>query len=74
MLDGQYTIIEKGAFDVLLDRITAIKENGTIREITQNDRDNIEEANRSFSQNGLRVLAFAFKTFDERRELSYEDE
>ncbi|MDY2932890.1 MAG: cation-translocating P-type ATPase, partial [Anaerovoracaceae bacterium] len=31
-------------------------------------------ANRSFSQNGLRVLAFAFKTFDERRELSYEDE
>ena len=74
MLDGQYTMIVKGACDVLLDRITAIKENGTIREITQQDRDNIEEANRSFSQNGLRVLAFAFKTFDERRELSYEDE
>ena len=74
MLDGQYTMIVKGACDVLLDRITAIKENGTIREITQKDRDNIEEANRSFSQNGLRVLAFAFKTFDERRELSYEDE
>lgn len=74
MLDGQYTMIVKGACDVLLDRITAIKENGTIREITQKDRDNIEKANRSFSQNGLRVLAFAFKTFDERRELSYEDE
>ena len=74
MLDGQYTMIVKGACDVLLDRITAIKESGTIREITQKDRDNIEEANRSFSQNGLRVLAFAFKTFDERRELSYEDE
>lgn len=74
MLDGQYTMIVKGACDVLLDRITAIKENGIIREITQQDRDNIEEANRSFSQNGLRVLAFAFKTFDERRELSYEDE
>ena len=74
MLDGQCTMIVKGACDVLLDRITAIKENGTIREITQKDRDNIEEANRSFSQNGLRVLAFAFKTFDERRELSYEDE
>lgn len=74
MLDGQYTMIVKGACDVLLNRITAIKENGIIREITQQDRDNIEEANRSFSQNGLRVLAFAFKTFDERRELSYEDE
>lgn len=74
LIDGQYTVIVKGACDVLLDRITAIKENGTIREITQKDRDNIEEANRSFSQNGLRVLAFAFKTFDERRELSYEDE
>ena len=74
MIDGRYTMIVKGACDVLLDRITAIKENEIIREITQRDRDNIEEANRSFSQNGLRVLAFAFKTFDERRELSYEDE
>ena len=74
LIDGQYTMIVKGACDVLLNRITAIKENGIIREITQQDRDNIEEANRSFSQNGLRVLAFAFKTFDERRELSYEDE
>ena len=74
MLDGQYTMIVKGACDVLLDRITAIKENGTIREITQKDRDNIEEANRSFSQNGLRVLAFAFKTLEQRREISYDDE
>ena len=74
LIDGQYTMIVKGACDVLLNRIAAIKENGIIREITQQDRDNIEEANRSFSQNGLRVLAFAFKTFDERRELSYEDE
>ena len=74
LIDGQYTMIVKGACDVLLDRITAIKENGAVREITQKDRDNIEEANRSFSQNGLRVLAFAFKTFDKRRELSCEDE
>ena len=74
LIDGQYTVLVKGACDVLLDRITAIKENGTVREITQKDRDNIEEANRSFSQNGLRVLAFAFKTFDKRRELSCEDE
>ena len=74
MLDGQYTMIVKGACDVLLDRITAIKENGTIREITQKDRDNIEEANRSFSQNGLRVLAFEFKTLEQRREISYDDE
>ena len=72
--DNKYTVIVKGAADVLLDRVTAIKEKGLIREITQQDRDKIEEANRNFSQNGLRVLAFAFKTLEQRREISYDDE
>ena len=74
MIDGKYTMVVKGACDVLLGRITAIRENGCIREITQDDIENIEKANRSFSERGLRVLAFAFKTLEERREISYEDE
>lgn len=74
LIDGKYMMVVKGATDVLLGRVTAIKENGSIREITQQDIDNIEKANRQFSQNGLRVLAFAFRTFDERRELSCDDE
>ncbi len=74
MIDGQWTMVVKGACDVLLGRITAIRENGCIREITQADIENIEKANRSFSERGLRVLAFAFKTLEERREISYEDE
>ncbi len=74
MIDGQWTMVVKGACDVLLGRITAIRENGCIREITQADIENIEKANRSFSERGLRVLAFAFKTLEECREISYEDE
>lgn len=74
MIDGQWTMVVKGACDVLLGRITAIRENGCIREITQDDIENIEKANRSFSERGLRVLAFAFKTLGEHREISYEDE
>ena len=74
LIDGKYMMVVKGAADVLLGRVTAIKEKGSIREITQQDIDNIEKANRQFSQNGLRVLAFAFRTFDERRELSCDDE
>ncbi len=74
MIDSQWTMVVKGACDVLLGRITAIMQNGCIREITQEDIENIEKANRSFSERGLRVLAFAFKTLEECREISYEDE
>ncbi len=74
VIDKKCTMVVKGACDVLVGRITAIKENGHIREITEADIDNIEKANRSFSENGLRVLAFAFKNFDEHKKLSYEDE
>lgn len=74
MIDGQWTMVVKGACDVLLGRITAIRENGCIREITPGDIENIEKANRSFSENGLRVLAFAFRTLEECRGISCEDE
>lgn len=53
--------ITKGAVDVLLDRVDSVIEKGSIRAITKQDMEKIQEVNKSFSQKGLRVLAFAEK-------------
>ena len=55
------TMLTKGAPDVLLARCDRIRTTAGVRTLTQNDKENILAANMSFSQNGLRVLAFAYK-------------
>ena len=64
-LHGEPTILTKGAVDVLLDRCTSICVNDTVRPITDEDRAAITLRNSEFSENGLRVLAFAYKESDE---------
>ena len=54
-------MITKGAVDVLLSRITKIATRDGIKEATAADIQNIEQANETFSKQGLRVLAFAYK-------------
>ena len=55
------TMITKGAVDVLLQRISSIQKHGKIVPVTEEDRKEIELQNQKFSENGLRVLAFAYK-------------
>ena len=59
------TMVTKGAVDVLLGRVTMIQKNGKAEPITQQDIQDIEAQNQKFSQNGLRVLAFAYKDVPE---------
>ncbi len=71
---GVPTIFTKGAVDVLLDRIHKIATSEGIREITAEDKENIIKQNQQFSENGLRVLAFAYKESEEDDTLSLDDE
>lgn len=71
--DG-YTMITKGAVDALLPRTLYIQDKGAIRPIRDVDIREIEEMNREFSGNGLRVLAVAYRKFEESRQLTREDE
>lgn len=73
-LHGVPTILTKGAVDVLLDRTTHIRTSEGIREFTEADREEINRQNMEFSQNGLRVLAFAYKEVDEDHVLSLKTE
>lgn len=73
-IDGQYILFTKGAFDVLLDRTNTIATTEGIRELTLEDCNQINAANQSLSENGLRVLAFAYKVLPSEKLLTLEDE
>lgn len=73
-LQGQQTMIVKGAVDVLLTRMTSIRIGDTVRELTKEDKEKIEAQNLEFSRGGLRVLAFAYKELKGQEALGLEDE
>ena len=68
------TMIVKGAVDVLTSRMDFIQIGSEVREMTEEDRRKIEAQNQEFSRQGLRVLAFAYKTVSDELELTLEDE
>lgn len=65
LLHGVPTILTKGAVDVLLDRCTHVRSCNVVHPMTEQEKDKIRRQNEIFSQNGLRVLAFAYKESDE---------
>ncbi|MBO5292693.1 MAG: cation-translocating P-type ATPase [Lachnospiraceae bacterium] len=60
-----WRLVTKGAVDGLLPLVTRIETEEGVRALTEADRKGIEEINRSFSEQGLRVLAFASRTLEE---------
>ena len=73
-IDGEKTLLTKGALDVLLDRTTHIHVTEGVREITLEDKEAILNQNLCFSENGLRVLAFAYRKEDNDEPLTLESE
>ncbi|MEE1319094.1 MAG: cation-translocating P-type ATPase [Ruminococcus sp.] len=71
-MHGVSHILTKGALDVILDRCISIATKDGVRPITQADKDLILEQNKKYSEEGLRVLTFAYKESDE--ELSIDTE
>lgn len=64
----------KGAVDVLMPRLKYILADNSIREITEKDIENIKNANLAYSENGMRVLAFAEKILASDSPLTLDDE
>lgn len=74
LLKDGYTMITKGAVDVLIKRTKYIRKNGQVLPITENDIKNIQDMNMEFSKNGLRVLAITYRKFESKKVLLPEDE
>ena len=72
--DGGYTMVTKGAVDVLLERTASIQRGGEVLALKDDDILQIEEQNAAFSKQGLRVLAVAYRKYDAEKELQPEDE
>ncbi|AWK50573.1 ATPase [Clostridium beijerinckii] len=73
-INGKYTMLTKGALDVLMNRVTSIKTSNGVVAFTEKDKTTINNINKELSSQGLRVLAFAYKELDENKELTLEDE
>ena len=61
LIHGKPMILTKGATDVLLSRMQYIATPDGVRGMTEEDVEAISAQNQRFSENGLRVLAFAYK-------------
>ncbi|SKA77367.1 Ca2+-transporting ATPase [Caloramator quimbayensis] len=55
----------KGAPDIILERCSKIYINGEIKDLTDEMKKDIKEANSNFANSALRVLAFAYREYDE---------
>lgn len=73
-IHGVPTVLTKGAVDVLLARCINIAAEDGVRAITAADKKRITLANQGFSENGLRVLAFAYREVDEGCKLCAQSE
>lgn len=74
VLENGPVMVTKGAVDVLLNRVTKIQKGTEVCQITQEDKEAIENQNQEFSRSGLRVLAFAYKPIQKGQVLQLEDE
>mgnify|MGYP001809852856 CR=1 FL=1 len=64
LLDGAPVMFTKGALDVILKRSTFIETVDGVRRLTQEDEARFGQVNHALSDQGLRVLAFAWKPHD----------
>ena len=72
-IDGKLMMITKGAVDVLLGRLKYVATDKGVVPVTDELKKQIEDKNNEYSQNGLRVLAFAYKEVN-RTEINLGDE
>lgn len=66
--ESTFVSYTKGAPDVVLSRCSRyVSASGEVREMTEEDREQILQANQQMAQDGLRVLAVAYRNVEEGR-------
>ncbi|SFC54315.1 plasma-membrane calcium-translocating P-type ATPase [Alkalibacterium subtropicum] len=72
-VDGEKRLLTKGGPDVLFELCSRIKLNGEVVDLTEERLEELKQKNEEFSDQAMRVLAFAYKPIDSA-EVSIEDE
>ena len=73
IIGKERTVFTKGAIDQLLGHVRYIRTADGVRDITDADIEEINKKNLSYSENGMRVLAFAVKVLGDKK-ITLEDE
>lgn len=71
---NKHICVTKGALDVLLSRSERIERSNGVMPLGDEQKKAIERINRTFSESGLRVLAFAYKEIPADQTIGIEDE
>ena len=74
VIGGERVSYTKGAIDVIMPRLEYILDENEVRPITENDLETLRRANSSYSENGMRVLAFAKRILTNDAHISTNDE
>ncbi|MGO1356004.1 cation-translocating P-type ATPase [Alkalibacterium gilvum] len=72
-IDGEKRLLTKGGPDVLFKLCNRVKINGEIVDLTEERLEELKQKNEAFSDQAMRVLAFAYKPIDST-DVSIEDE
>ena len=74
MVNSKLVLFTKGALDVLINKVNYVVDSQGIRKLSDEEKKEIISVNKKLSEQGLRVLAFAYKELQDREEITKEDE
>lgn len=72
--DGSLVLFTKGALEVLLERTDSILTHNGVLPLSERQKEDIIAANLKMSENGLRVLAFAFRNVQADEKITVDSE
>lgn len=74
IVNNKLVLFTKGALDVLINKVNFVADSHGIRKLNDEERKEIISVNKQLSEQGLRILAFAYKELQDREEITKEDE
>ena len=74
IVNNKQVLFTKGALDVLINKVNYVADSQGIRKLSDEEKKEIISVNKKLSEQGLRVLAFAYKELQDREEITKEDE
>ena len=74
IVNNKSVLFTKGALDALINKVNYLTTSDGVRRLSDEERKKILFVNKQLSEQGLRILAFAYKELQDREEITKEDE
>lgn len=74
IVNNKQVLFTKGALDVLINKVNYLATSDGVRRLSDEERKEIISVNKQLSEQGLRILAFAYKELQDKEEITKEDE